>query len=265
MFRRRSLTVLSYKAPRLPPSLIPPPSGLRPRPRRPAGARRPSLKMKPPPNRRAAGFTLLELLVVMVIIGMLAGFVAPKFFSQIGKSEVKTARAQIDALEKALDQYRLDVGRYPASEPGLAALNERPAAEPRWAGPYLKKAVPLDPWGRAYVYKYPGEHGEYDLLSYGKDGQPGGNVVAEALASGLATVAYRSAAAAELIQDGFSGRTAPPGDAYAFSAAALGLALDAGLRRAVGQRARLDVEARGWPAVVERFESVLRQAARKAS
>jgi len=110
----------------------------------------------------------------MVIIGMLASFVAPRMFAQIGKSEVKTARAQIDALEKALDQYRLDVGRYPTSEQGLAALNERPAGESRWAGPYLKKAVPLDPWSHPYVYRSPGEHGELDLLSYGKDGQPGG-------------------------------------------------------------------------------------------
>jgi general secretion pathway protein G len=125
------------------------------------------------------GFTLLELLVVMVIIGLLAGFVAPKYFAQIGKSEIKAARAQIDALEKALDQYRLDVGRYPSSEQGLAVLNERPAGEPKWAGPYLKKAVPLDPWSHAYVYKSPGEHGEYDLISYGKDGQPGGSEEAQ--------------------------------------------------------------------------------------
>lgn len=125
------------------------------------------------------GFTLLELLVVMVIIGILAGFVAPRYFSQIGKSEVKAARAQLDALEKALDQYRLDLGRYPGSEQGLAALIERPAGLARWAGPYLKKAVPLDPWGNAYVYKSPGEHGEFDLLSHGKDGQPGGSGEAE--------------------------------------------------------------------------------------
>jgi len=124
--------------------------------------------------RRAAGFTLLELLVVMVIIGLLAGFVGPRFFAQIGKSEVKTARAQIDALGKALDQYRLDVGRYPSSEEGLAALNERPSGDTRWQGPYLKKGVPQDPWGQAYVYKAPGEHGDYDLLSLGKDGKPGG-------------------------------------------------------------------------------------------
>jgi general secretion pathway protein G len=129
--------------------------------------------------KAVAGFTLLELLVVMVIIGMLAGFVAPRLFAQIGKSEVKTARAQIDALEKALDQYRLDVGRYPSTEQGLAALNERPAGEPKWSGPYLKKGVPLDPWSHAYVYKSPGDHGELDLFSYGKDGQPGGADEAE--------------------------------------------------------------------------------------
>lgn len=128
---------------------------------------------------RAAGFTLLELLVVMVIIGMLASFVAPKFFAQIGKSQTKTARAQIDALEKALDQYRLDIGRYPTTEQGLAALNERPAGETKWSGPYLKKTVPMDPWSHPYIYKNPGEHGEYDLFSYGKDGQPGGTGEAE--------------------------------------------------------------------------------------
>jgi general secretion pathway protein G len=121
-----------------------------------------------------AGFTLLELLVVMVIIGLLAGYVGPKYFSQIGKSEVKTARAQIDALGKALDQFRLDVGRYPSSEEGLQALNAAPAGEGRWGGPYLQKAVPNDPWGKPYQYKSPGERGEYDLYSFGKDGQAGG-------------------------------------------------------------------------------------------
>ena len=123
---------------------------------------------------RATGFTLLELLVVMVIIGLLAGYVGPKYFSQIGKSEVKVARAQIDALEKTLDQYRLDTGHYPTAEQGLAALITRPSNEPKWSGPYLKKGIPPDPWGRPYIYKIPGEHGDYDLLSYGKDGQPGG-------------------------------------------------------------------------------------------
>lgn len=120
------------------------------------------------------GFTLLELLVVMVIIGLLAGYVGPKYFGQIGKSEIKVARAQLDALEKALDQYRLDTGHYPAPESGLAALIQKPPNEAKWDGPYLKKIVPMDPWGRPYIYKLPGEHGEYDLVSYGKDGQPGG-------------------------------------------------------------------------------------------
>lgn len=125
--------------------------------------------------RTQQGFTLLELLVVMVIIGLLASYVGPRYFSQVGKSEVKTTRAQIDALEKALDQYRLDTGHYPTTEQGLSALITAPANEPRWDGPYLKKTVPPDPWGNPYVYKQPGDHGEYDLLSYGNDGQPGGN------------------------------------------------------------------------------------------
>lgn len=120
------------------------------------------------------GFTLLELLVVMVIIGLLAGYVGPKYFAQIGKSEIKVARAQIDSLDKSLDQFRLDTGHYPSAEEGLASLVTRPANEPKWDGPYLKKGVPQDPWGNPYVYKIPGEHSEYDLLSYGKDGQPGG-------------------------------------------------------------------------------------------
>jgi general secretion pathway protein G len=126
-------------------------------------------------KRPRTGFTLLELLVVMVIIGLLAGYVGPRLFAQIGKSEAKVARAQIDALHKALDQYRIDVGRYPATEQGLAALTQRPSGEPRWAGPYLVKAAPPDPWGRAYQYRAPGEHGEFDLWSLGRDGQPGGD------------------------------------------------------------------------------------------
>jgi general secretion pathway protein G len=120
------------------------------------------------------GFTLLELLVVMVIIGMLAGFVAPKYFSQVGKSEIRTAQAQVESLKRALDQYRLDVGRYPTSEQGLSALVSRPSGDKKWSGPYLEKAVPPDPWGNTYSYKAPGEHGEFDLVSFGKDGKPGG-------------------------------------------------------------------------------------------
>lgn len=111
----------------------------------------------------------------MVIIGLLVGYIGPKYFAQIGKSEIKVARAQIAALEQALDQYRLDTGHYPTTEQGLAALFAKPGNEQKWGGPYLKKNVPSDPWGKPYIYKSPGEHGEYDLSSLGKDGQPGGS------------------------------------------------------------------------------------------
>lgn len=120
------------------------------------------------------GFTLLELLVVMVIIGLLASYVGPKYFSQVGKSEIKIAQAQIDGFEKALDHYRLDTGHYPSTADGLAALTSKPSSEAKWDGPYLKKGVPPDPWENPYQYRMPGEHGEYDLYSYGKDGQTGG-------------------------------------------------------------------------------------------
>lgn len=124
---------------------------------------------------RLAGFTLLELLVVMVIIGLLASYVAPRFFDQIGKSEIKATRAQLDAFDKALATYRVDVGHYPTTEQGLKALVERPADEAKWSGPYLAKALPLDPWGHAYVYRLPGDaNHDFELLSYGKDGQSGG-------------------------------------------------------------------------------------------
>lgn len=121
------------------------------------------------------GFTLLELLVVIVIIGLLAAYVGPKYFSQLGKSEVTVAKAQMESFEKSLDTYRLDVGRYPTTEEGLQALTTAPAtAAGKWNGPYLKKGVPLDPWGNAYAYRAPGARGEYEIASLGKDGQPGG-------------------------------------------------------------------------------------------
>ena len=130
------------------------------------------------PSRRprfaCAGFTLLELLVVVAIIALLVGYVGPRLFGQVSKSEITTAKAQIDALEKAVDQYRLDTGHYPTTEMGLAALATRPQNEPKWNGPYLRKDVPLDPWGKPYAYKQPGEKGDYDIVSFGKDGQPGG-------------------------------------------------------------------------------------------
>jgi len=125
-------------------------------------------------THRKCGFTLLELLVVIVIIGLLAGYVAPRYFSQVGRSEVQVAKAQIESIEKALDQYRLDMRRYPNAEEGLQALIAKPADAQAWSGPYLKKAVPLDPWGRAYVYRTPGQKGEFELISYGRDGRPGG-------------------------------------------------------------------------------------------
>jgi general secretion pathway protein G len=120
------------------------------------------------------GFTLLELLVVIVIIGLLAGYVAPRYFSQVGRSEIQVARAQLESLEKALDQYRLDMRHYPSAEQGLDALFSKPANEANWNGPYLKKAVPSDPWGRPFVYRIPGQKSEFDLFSYGRDGKTGG-------------------------------------------------------------------------------------------
>ena len=123
---------------------------------------------------RRSGFTLLELLVVVAIIGLLAAYVGPKYFSQVGKTEQAVAKSQVEAFSRALGAYRLDVGSFPSTEEGLQALIDKPANAARWRGPYLEKAVPLDPWGRPYAYRSPGSRGDFDIVSYGKDGQPGG-------------------------------------------------------------------------------------------
>jgi len=119
------------------------------------------------------GFTLIELLVVMVILGMLAALVGPQIFGKVGKGKQSAARTQIEMLGQALDSYRLDVGKYPSTSEGLSALVTNPGTE-GWDGPYLKKALPNDPWGKPYQYQSPGSHGDYDLLSYGGDGAAGG-------------------------------------------------------------------------------------------
>jgi len=125
---------------------------------------------------RARGFTLLELLVVILIIGLLTGIVGPRFMSQINRSETTTARAQIDAFDKALQAFRIDVGRYPTNAEGLNALVSAPGNEPRWRGPYLRDMVPLDPWSVPYRYTFPSTRGkDYDVLSLGRDRAPGGS------------------------------------------------------------------------------------------
>jgi general secretion pathway protein G len=125
-------------------------------------------------KRNISGFTLIELLIVMVIISLLAALVAPRFFGQEKKAKQRGAKGQIALLESAVDTYRLDIGRYPTSEQGLKALRERPDGIDKWDGPYLRKELPLDPWGNPFVYESPSEHGEYAIISYGADGKPGG-------------------------------------------------------------------------------------------
>lgn len=122
------------------------------------------------------GFTLLELLVVILIIGLLTGIVAPRFLNQITRSETTTARAQIDAFDKALQSFRIDVGRFPTQAEGLQALLNAPAGEPRWRGPYLKDVIPPDPWGMPYRYSFPSSRGkDYDVMSLGRDRAMGGS------------------------------------------------------------------------------------------
>ena len=130
--------------------------------------------------RDQSGFTLVELLVVIIVLGLLVGLVGPRLWGQVSKSKQATARAQIELLGSSLDQYRLDNGSYPTN---LEELQQKPATAANWNGPYLKKDVPLDPWGRAYVYESPGQHGDYDLYSYGSDGAPGGDSDARDVAS----------------------------------------------------------------------------------
>lgn len=120
------------------------------------------------------GFTLIELLVVMVILGLLAALVGPRLFGHVGAANQKAAKTQIEMLGQALDAFRLDVGRYPSTSEGLNALVANPGVD-GWNGPYLKKGLPNDPWKRPYIYQSPGEHGDYDLVSYGADGAPGGD------------------------------------------------------------------------------------------
>jgi general secretion pathway protein G len=126
-----------------------------------------------------AGFTLIEILVVIVVIAILATLVAPNIFSNVGAAKSATAKSQIEMLGAALDAYRLDNGSYPTTQQGLNALWEKPTIDPppNWRSPYLRKAVPLDPWTHAYVYVFPGEQNPtgYDLISYGADGVPGGD------------------------------------------------------------------------------------------
>jgi general secretion pathway protein G len=144
-----------------------------PEPSLSSNVRRPARRRPAPLGQ--AGFTLIELLIVVIILGVLAALVGPRLFGRVGQSRQAAARVQIELLGAGLDQFKLDVGRYPTSQEGLQALQQSPGNAPGWEGPYLKKDVPKDPWGNPYQYRSPGEHGEYDLSSLGSDGAAGGD------------------------------------------------------------------------------------------
>ena len=134
--------------------------------------------------RGEGGFTLIEILVVITIIALIMSLVGPRVLNYLGESKVKAARIQIQSFGSALDLFNLDTGRYPSTGEGLNALVQSPGTLPSWNGPYLKGGVlPNDPWGKAYVYRSPGEHGPYDIMSYGSDGQEGGTGTAADIVS----------------------------------------------------------------------------------
>jgi len=130
--------------------------------------------MKHKAERKERGFTLFEILVVITILGLLAALVGPRLFGKVSVAKQKASKAQIELFGTALDTFRLDVGRYPTTEEGLKALREKPSGAELWQGPYLPKEIPVDPWNKPYIYKCPGDHGDYDLFTYGLDGAEGG-------------------------------------------------------------------------------------------
>lgn len=142
--------------------------------------RRPKARRRP----KERGFTLVEMLVVITIIALIMALVGPRVLNFLGESKVKAAKIQIQSFASALDLYALDTGQYPSSSEGLDALMRRPGGIASWSGPYLKgDLVPKDPWGKPYVYRTPGQHGAYDILSYGADGQEGGTGAAADITS----------------------------------------------------------------------------------
>ena len=124
-------------------------------------------------KKKEKGFSLIELLIVMVIMGLLAALVGPRMFGKVGKSKQNAARSQMALFETALDTYRLDVGKYPSTEQGLPALRTKPSDEEKWDGPYLPKSVPKDPWGHPYIYRRT-DNGEVEMISLGANGTEGG-------------------------------------------------------------------------------------------